>query len=146
MPGADDTQLPALLVVAAALTREDGRVLVQQRPAHKHHGGLWEFPGGKVELGEAPEAALVRELAEELGVIVSPEHLSPLTFSSEANGGRPLVLLLYRVERWIGEPYPTEAPAIRWVASLDLYGLAMPPADIPLREVLADRAGVKTAP
>lgn len=132
MSGADGTSLMPLLVVAAALVGDDGRVLVQQRPAGKRHGGLWEFPGGKVEAGEAPEEALARELGEELGVTVQPEDLKPLAFSSDAAGGRPMVLLLYRATIWFGEPRAIEAAAIRWMVPEALGELPMPPADVPL--------------
>lgn len=91
-----------MLVVAAALIAADGRILVQQRPLDKHHGGLWEFPGGKVEPGETPEAALARELAEELGIGVEAADLYPVAFSRGSAGDRPMVLLLYRAERWEG--------------------------------------------
>ena len=138
MPAADVTQLAPLLVVAAALIRADGRVLVQQRPIDKHHGGLWEFPGGKVEPGETPEAALVRELNEELGIVVPGDALTALTFASVPGPDRPLVLLLYHVMRWAGEPRAIEAPAIRWVATADLYDLPMPPADAPFVALLAN--------
>lgn len=132
MPADQGTRPSPLLVVAAALTKADGRVLVQQRPAGKQHAGLWEFPGGKVEGGECPEAALVRELAEELGISVPGGALTPLAFSTEAGAGRLLVLLLYRVRMWSGKPRPIEAPAIRWVSPAELVSLPMPPADVPL--------------
>ena len=125
-----------MLVVAAALIAADGRILVQQRPLNKHHGGLWEFPGGKVEPGETPEAALARELAEELGIGVEAADLHPVAFSRGSAGDRPMVLLLYRAERWEGTAQAIEAPAIRWVAPDELAALAMPPADRPLAEAL----------
>ncbi len=125
-----------MLVVAAALIAADGRILVQQRPLDKHHGGLWEFPGGKVEPGETPEAALARELAEELGIGVEAADLHPVAFSRGSAGDRPMVLLLYRAERWEGTAQAIEAPAIRWVAPEELTALAMPPADRPLAEAL----------
>jgi 8-oxo-dGTP diphosphatase len=120
-----------LLVVAAALMR-DGRVLVQQRPVDKAMGGLWEFPGGKVEPGEAPEHALVRELAEELAIEVDCAILSPLQFGTGWLGNRALVLLLYRIDRWSGVPRAVEAPALRWVDAEELSELPVPPADRPL--------------
>ena len=126
-----------ILVVAAALVDRDGQFLVQQRPAGKQHGGLWEFPGGKVEPGETPEAALVRELREELQIDVSPEAVRPLSFTTEEAAGRHLTLLLYTVAAWTGEPSPTAADAIRWVSSESLRDLPMPPADLPLVAVLA---------
>ncbi len=121
-----------LLVVAAALVDRDGRVLVQQRPAGKPMAGLWEFPGGKMEPGETPEAALIRELAEELGIGVSAACLAPATFASEALGGRHLILLLYACRKWEGVPEPRVAAALQWVRPVALHGLDMPPADRPL--------------
>ena len=121
-----------LIVVAAALIDGDGRVLVQQRPQDKTMGGLWEFPGGKVELGETPEAALIRELREELGIDVEQACLAPACFASEPLGGRHLLLLVYICRKWRGIPRAIEAPAIRWVRPVELHGLEMPPADKPL--------------
>lgn len=127
---------PLLLVVAAALIDGAGRVLVQQRPPGKPMAGLWEFPGGKIESGEAPESALVRELAEELGVEVAPAALSPLAFASEGLGARHLVLLLYAARDWAGVPEARHATEVRWVTAAQLRALAMPPADVPLVAVL----------
>ncbi|CAN5250221.1 (deoxy)nucleoside triphosphate pyrophosphohydrolase [soil metagenome] len=121
-----------LFVVAAALIDPDGRVLVQRRPAGKAMAGLWEFPGGKVEPGESPEAALVRELAEELGVRVAPSDLRPLAFATEPADAQTLVLLLYLCARWEGSARPIEADALAWHAPPALRALAMPPADLPL--------------
>ncbi|MBX3565169.1 MAG: (deoxy)nucleoside triphosphate pyrophosphohydrolase [Sphingomonas sp.] len=125
-----------LLVVAAALIDGDGRVLVQQRPPGKPMAGLWEFPGGKVERGEVPEAALVRELAEELGIEFDAATLAPLTFASEPLDGRHLMLLLYALREWRGTPEPRHATALRWVMPAELRGLEMPPADLPFIAVL----------
>ena len=125
-----------LLVVAVALVDGDGRVLVQQRPPGKPMAGLWEFPGGKVEPGEVPEAALVRELAEELGIEVAIETLSPIAFASEGLGGRHLVLLLYVARTWEGSPEPRHASALQWVEPAGMRALAMPPADVPLVDAL----------
>lgn len=125
-----------LLVVAAAMI-EDGRVLVQQRPEGTSLAGLWEFPGGKIEPGESPEAALARELDEELGVIVDPAALVPLAFASEPLADRHLVLLLYRLDRWMGVPEPRHASALAWADMAALRRLPMPPADLPFLEVLA---------
>jgi 8-oxo-dGTP diphosphatase len=130
---ANDVSVPALLlVVAAALIRPDGTVLVQQRPTGKQLAGLWEFPGGKIEMGESPEAALVRELREELGIEVAVEALSPVTFASEALSRRHLVLMLYAVRTWQGDPQALEASALQWVTMDEMAALPMPPADVPL--------------
>jgi 8-oxo-dGTP diphosphatase len=110
----------------------DGRVLVQQRPAGKHMAGLWEFPGGKIEPDETPEAALVRELHEELGISVAQSCLAPATFASEMLGDRHLVLLLYICRKWQGLPRALDATALKWTRVADLYDLPMPPADRPL--------------
>jgi len=130
-----------LPVVAVAMTDAQGRVLIAQRPFDKEHGGLWEFPGGKIEPGESPEAALVRELREELGVTIAPERLEPLTFSSAGRGARHLLLLLYRCTAWQGEPRPLDAAAIRWVLPVALGDYDMPPADRPFVSVLAAERG-----
>jgi len=121
-----------LWVVAAALIDPDGRVLVQQRPAGKSLAGLWEFPGGKIEAGESPEGALVRELHEELGITVDARDLMPGPFASEALGERHLVMLVYICRRWQGTPFAHDAAAIAWHLPGELHGLAMPPADAPL--------------
>jgi 8-oxo-dGTP diphosphatase len=127
---------PTLLVVAAALVRADGRVLLQQRPQGKAMAGLWEFPGGKVEPGERPEPALVRELAEELGISVAENALVPAAFASAALGERQLLLLLFLCRRWEGEPEALDAAALQWATPADMRGLLMPPADVPLVEAL----------
>ncbi|MBO9711604.1 (deoxy)nucleoside triphosphate pyrophosphohydrolase [Sphingomonas sp.] len=121
-----------LLVVAAALVDADGRVLVQQRPEGKPMAGLWEFPGGKVEPGEVPEAALIRELGEELGIRTEAACLAPAAFASEALGERHLLLLLYVLRKWQGVPEARHASVLKWVRPLELHALAMPPADKPL--------------
>jgi 8-oxo-dGTP diphosphatase len=123
-----------LHVVAVALVDGDGRVLVQQRPAGKPAAGLWEFPGGKIEPGETPEAALIRELKEELGIDTDAACLAPATFASEASdhSDRHLVLLLYVCRKWRGVPAPLEGGALRWVRVAELYDLAMPKPDRPL--------------
>ena len=123
---------PILLVVAAALIDGEGRVLVQQRAPHRTMPGLWEFPGGKVEQGETPEAALARELEEELGITVAASAMAPIAFASDTLGDRHLVLLLYAAREWAGEPHPLDASAIRWVDIEEMSGLPMPPADVPL--------------
>ena len=119
-------------VVAVALIDGDGRVLVQQRPAGKTMAGLWEFPGGKIEPGETPEAALIRELAEELGIDVEAACLAPATFASAAQDGNHLLLLLYVCRKWRGIPQALEGGALRWLRPLDLHAIDMPPADRPL--------------
>ena len=121
-----------LIVVAAALIDGDGRILVQQRPQGKAMAGLWEFPGGKVEDGELPEDALIRELHEELGIDVQQACLAPACFASEPLGDRHMLLLVYICRKWQGIPQALEAPAIKWVRPLDLHTLDMPPADKPL--------------
>lgn len=128
--------IATLLVVAVAMIGGEGRVLVQQRPPGKQLAGLWEFPGGKVEPEETPESALVRELAEELGVEVSAADLVPAGFASEARGARHLVLLLYALRRWHGDPAALDASAIAWVPVADLRALAMPSADVALIEAV----------
>lgn len=130
-PGLAGTR-PLLLVVAAALIDADGRVLVQQRPPERSMAGLWEFPGGKVEPDETPEAALIRELHEELGINTEMACLAPAGFASEALGDQHLLLLLYICRKWRGIARALDASAIRWVRPLDLHGLPMPPADKPL--------------
>ncbi|MES2336526.1 MAG: (deoxy)nucleoside triphosphate pyrophosphohydrolase [Pseudomonadota bacterium] len=121
-----------LHVVAAALVDADGRVLVQQRPPGTQMAGLWEFPGGKIEAGESPEAALVRELDEELGIGVTHACLAPAAFASEALGERHLLLLLYVCRKWSGIPQARHATALKWVYPAQLHALDMPPADTPL--------------
>jgi 8-oxo-dGTP diphosphatase len=119
-------------VVAAALVDRDGRVLVQQRPEGTAMAGLWEFPGGKIEPGETPEAALIRELDEELGIVVDHACLAPACFASEPLGDRHLLLLVYALRKWQGVPVAQHATALRWMRPVELYGLDMPPADRPL--------------
>lgn len=130
-----------LLVVAAALIRTDGRILVQQRPEGKPMAGLWEFPGGKVDRNENPEAALARELAEELGIAVDPAGFEPTAFASEALGDRHLLLLLYISRSWTGEVDGRDGQALRWLPVEDLHRLDMPPADQPLVEALSRLIG-----
>ncbi len=107
-----------------------GQVLVQQRPPGKSMAGLWEFPGGKIECGETPEAALVRELHEELNIIAGA--LTPMSFASEALGERHLLMLLYLCREWTGTPQAIHASAIQWIDPALLHNLPMPPADLPL--------------
>jgi len=121
-----------MTVVAAALIDGDRRVLLQQRASGRAMAGLWEFPGGKVEDGETPEAALVRELAEELGIEVDPGSLAPACFASAALGEAHMVLLLYICRSWRGVPRPLDAAALQWATTAEMRTLAMPPADEPL--------------
>nr|WP_269141497.1 (deoxy)nucleoside triphosphate pyrophosphohydrolase [Sphingomonas sp. IC-56] len=120
------------MVVAAALVDDDGKVLVQRRPVGKPMAGLWEFPGGKVEPGELPEAALARELGEELEIGVDPAALTPCVFASEVAAGKHLLLLLYTLRSWEGEPLARHADALEWLHPTHLHSLDMPPADVPL--------------
>lgn len=128
-PALSDRLLP---VVAVALVDADGRILLQQRPPGKNLAGLWEFPGGKIEPGETPEAALIRELAEELGISVSTACLAPATFASAPLGDRHLLLLLFVCRKWEGTPRAIEASALTWVRPVQMHALPMPPADRPL--------------
>lgn len=121
-----------LIVAAAALIDPDGRVLVSQRPEGKQLAGLWEFPGGKVETGERPEAALIRELREELAIDVSETCLAPLTFASHAYDGFHLLMPLYVCRRWKGIVTAQEGQALKWLRPNALRQIAMPPADAPL--------------
>ena len=127
-----------LLVAACALVDVDGRVLIAQRPAGKTMAGLWEFPGGKVEAGETPEATLVRELGEEIGVTTSEACLAPLTFASHAYPDFHLLMPLYVCRRWSGVPEPREGQALKWVMPVKLRDYPMPPADLPLIPALID--------
>ena len=129
-PYPDDN--PLLLITAAALIDEDRQVLVQLRPPGRPMAGLWEFPGGKVEVGESAEVALVRELAEELDIVVDAKDLTPYTFACEPLGERQLLLLLYVCHAWQGQPRPLVAAELRWCRLAELEELDMPPADRPL--------------
>jgi 8-oxo-dGTP diphosphatase len=128
----DQPGAPWLTVVAAALVDADGRVLVQQRRADRSMAGLWEFPGGKVDSGETPETALIRELREELGIDTDAACLAPAGFASEPLGDRHLLLLLYVCRKWRGIAQPLDAAALKWWRPVDLHRLDMPPADRPL--------------
>lgn len=127
---------PLLFVVAAALVDRHGRVLLQQRPVDKALAGLWEFPGGKVEPDESPEAALVRELHEELAITVDPAALTALTFASMPLPERHLLLLLYVCRDWRGTPQPLAASALAWHDPAAMRAVAMPPADLPFIDAL----------
>jgi 8-oxo-dGTP diphosphatase len=131
--------MQVVLVAAVALVDPDGRVLIAQRPEGKPMAGLWEFPGGKVEPGETPEAALMRELDEELGIATWASCLAPLSFASHAYPDFHLLMPLYVCRKWTGgPPRPREHAALRWVRPRDLGGFPMPPADLPLLPVLRD--------
>ena len=124
--------------MAVALLDDAGRVLLQRRPLEKVHGGLWEFPGGKVEPGESLESALVREIAEELELAVCPYDLAPVSFAADdASGGSQLVILLYSCRRWSGEIACRDAEEAAWFAPDAFAGLAMPPLDRPLAAEIA---------
>jgi 8-oxo-dGTP diphosphatase len=124
--------LRTVLVAACALIDADGRVLIAQRPAGKSMAGLWEFPGGKVEAGERPEQSLIRELAEELGIVVKEECLAPLTFASHSYADFHLLMPLYVCRRWEGIVTPRESQRLAWVKPQRLRDYPMPPADEPL--------------
>ena len=127
-----------LLVSAVALVDADGRVLLAQRPEGKSMAGLWEFPGGKVEAGETPEAALIRELQEELGIDTWQSCLAPLTFASHAYADFHLLMPLFICRKWQGTPQPREGQVLKWVRPMALRDYPMPPADAPLIPVLQD--------
>jgi 8-oxo-dGTP diphosphatase len=132
------TQLPLLLVAACALIDPDGRVLIAQRPPGKAMAGLWEFPGGKVEKGERPEYTIIRELREELGIVVRETCLAPFVFASHSYEAFHLLMPLFLCRRWEGTLAPQEAQAIKWVRPRDLPAYPMPAADLPLIPLLRD--------
>lgn len=140
-PGAAATAKPLLLVAAVALVDDADRVLIARRPPGKSMAGLWEFPGGKVEAGETPEAALRRELYEELGIDVCQQCLSPLTFASHGYDTFHLLMPLYLARSWDGEVRPHEGQEIAWVRAMRLADYPMPPADLPLIPPLRDLLG-----
>lgn len=127
-----------ILVAAVALIDADGRVLLAQRPEGKSLAGLWEFPGGKVEQGESPEACLIRELKEELGIDTWASCLAPLTFASHAYEDFHLLMPLYACRRWEGIAHGAEGQNIAWVRANKLADYPMPPADLPLLPILRD--------
>ena len=127
-----------LLVAACALVDNDGRVLLAQRPEGKQLAGLWEFPGGKVEAGEAPEETLIRELQEELGITTQAACLAPLTFASHTYDDFHLLMPLYICRRYEGIVHGMEGQAIKWVRPRDMRDYPMPPADEPLIPILCD--------
>jgi 8-oxo-dGTP diphosphatase len=130
-----------VLVAAAALVDVDGRVLIAQRPQGKSMAGLWEFPGGKIAPEEIPEAALARELKEELGIDVKPDCFAAVTFASHRYDDFHLLMLLYLTRTWSGIPVPLEGQALKWVRPSELFDYAMPPADAPLISPLIEHLG-----
>lgn len=130
--------MKVLLVAAVALIDKDGRVLLAQRPEGKSLAGLWEFPGGKVEPGETPEAALIRELHEELGINTWSSCLAPLTFASHSYDDFHLLMPLFACRKWEGIPHPREGQVLAWAHPRDFGTYPMPPADLPLVPILRD--------
>jgi len=128
----------SVLVSAVALIDKDGRVLLAQRPEGKSMAGLWEFPGGKVEPGETPEAALIRELHEELGIETWKSCLAPLTFASHSYDTFHLLMPLFACRKWEGTPHPKEGQKLTWAHARELRNYPMPAADIPLIPILRD--------
>ena len=129
---------PVVLVAAVALIDADGRVLIAQRPEGKSMAGLWEFPGGKVEPGETPEDALIREIREELAIDTAASCLAPLTFASHSYADFHLLMPLFACRRWHGQPQAVEHQALKWVRPLRLSAYDMPAADVPLIAMLRD--------
>ena len=127
-----------MLVAAGALIDRDGRVLLAQRPEGKQFAGLWEFPGGKLDDGETPEEALIRELKEELDVNTDASCLAPIAFASHNLGEIHLLMPLFVCRKWNGTPKPLEAQGLKWVKSAELLAMDMPPADRPLAAQLRD--------
>ena len=127
-----------VLVAAVALVDADGRVLLSRRPQGKSMAGLWEFPGGKVKRGETPEVALLRELREELGIDTSNDCLAPLTFASYPYNDFHLLMPVFICRSWQGTPTPREGQMLAWVRPASLRNYAMPPADLPVAEMLID--------
>lgn len=133
-----ETAKPLLLVIACALVDADGRILICRRPQGKQLGGLWEFPGGKLENGETPETCLIRELREELDIEVTEACLAPFVFTSHAYDSFHLLMPLYLCRRWAGFVQPLEHEALAWVKPDQLAAYPMPPADLPLAAYLRD--------
>ena len=127
-----------VLVAAVALIDAEGRVLIAERPEGRSMAGMWEFPGGKIEQGETPEAALIRELHEELGIETWASCLAPLSFASHAYPDFHLLMPLFACRRWQGTVRPREGQKLRWVHARDLPAYPMPPADLPLIPILRD--------
>jgi 8-oxo-dGTP diphosphatase len=132
------TRAPLVVVAACALIDADARVLIAKRPARKAMAGLWEFPGGKVESGERPEEALIRELREELGIVVTEACLAPFTFASHGYPEFHLLMPLYVCRKWEGQLCPHEHQELKWVHPRHLNDYPMPPADTPLIPMLRD--------
>ena len=130
--------MKTILVVAVVLIDRDGRVLLSQRPSGKSMAGLWEFPGGKVENGEVPEEALIRELKEELGIDTWSSCLAPLSFASHSYEDFHLLMPVFVCRKWVGSPTPMEGQALKWVYRDKLKDYPMPPADIPMIAVIRD--------
>ena len=130
--------MKTILVVAVVLIDRDGRVLLSQRPSGKSMAGLWEFPGGKVENGEIPEEALIRELKEELGIDTWCSCLAPLSFASHSYEDFHLLMPVFVCRKWVGSPTPMEGQALKWVNRDKLKDYPMPPADIPMIAVIRD--------
>jgi len=127
-----------VLVAAVALVDADGRILLAQRPEGKAMAGLWEFPGGKIESGETPEVALIRELQEELGIDTWASCLAPLTFASHSYDDFHLLMPLFICRKWEGQVSSQEGQALKWVRPADLRNYPMPAADLPLIPILRD--------
>ncbi len=134
----ESESLPVVLVAAMALVDTDGRVLLAKRPEGKAMAGLWEFPGGKVLPGETPEAALIRELKEELGLDITESCLAPFTFASHRYEDFHLLMPLFLCRVWEGTPVPREGQELKWLRPGEMRNLAMPPADAPLVAMLRD--------
>tara|TARA_Y100000814_G_C12209835_1_gene360978 strand:+ start:247 stop:669 length:423 start_codon:yes stop_codon:yes gene_type:complete len=134
----DHKKILIKLVVALALVDLDNRILITKRPFGKPMSGLWEFPGGKVIDGESPEAALIREINEELGINIKESCLSPITFASHNYNSFHLLMPLYVCRIWQGTPISNEGQELKWVRPLDLKYYNMPPADEPLKAILRD--------
>lgn len=126
------------LVVAAAMVRGDGRIFLQKRPEGKALAGLWEYPGGKMEGDETPEEALTRELSEEIGVVTDPSDMVPITFASQPVAGKHMILLLYVLTHWTGEPAAQEGQETGWFTLSEMADLPMPPADLPFNAPLTE--------